>query len=42
VKKFVGNGIRNMKKRAEELGGTLTIDSVPGAGTNLQLKFAIH
>ena len=39
AKSLSGNGIRNMKKRAEELGGSLTIDSVPGAGTQLLLKF---
>ena len=40
-KSLSGNGIRNMKKRAEELGGMMTIDSVPGAGTQLLLKFTL-
>jgi signal transduction histidine kinase/ligand-binding sensor domain-containing protein len=40
-KSLSGNGIRNMKKRAEELGGTMTIDSVPGAGTNVCLTFVV-
>ncbi|MEP7169087.1 MAG: two-component regulator propeller domain-containing protein [Bacteroidota bacterium] len=36
-----GNGIRNMKKRAEELGGEMTIDSVNEKGTTLNLRFTI-
>lgn len=36
-----GNGIRNMKKRAEEIGGRLTIDSTPGRGTTIQLHIAV-
>jgi len=36
-----GNGIINMKKRAEELGGEIAIDSVKGVGTTLHLKFTI-
>jgi signal transduction histidine kinase/ligand-binding sensor domain-containing protein len=32
-----GNGIRNMQKRAKELGGTFDIASVPGNGTTLIL-----
>jgi signal transduction histidine kinase len=32
------NGLRNMKKRAEQIGGTLTVDSVPGAGTTILLR----
>ncbi|HEY3385484.1 MAG TPA: tetratricopeptide repeat protein, partial [Saprospiraceae bacterium] len=35
-----GNGIRNMKKRAEEIGGRLSIDSAPGNGTTIQLSVA--
>lgn len=34
-----GNGLINMKKRAEEINGILTIDSSPGKGTSVQLKF---
>jgi signal transduction histidine kinase len=30
-----------MKKRAEELGGEMMIDSVSGEGTSLNLKFTI-
>ncbi|HKR04538.1 MAG TPA: two-component regulator propeller domain-containing protein [Bacteroidia bacterium] len=40
-KTLSGNGIRNMKKRAEELGGEMTIDSIHGGGTTLHLKFNI-
>jgi signal transduction histidine kinase len=36
-----GNGLRNMKKRAEEIGGALIIDSMPGSGTTIQLKVAV-
>jgi len=36
-----GNGIRNMKKRAEELGGEITIDSDHGEGTTVQLRFPV-
>ncbi len=40
-KSLSGNGIRNMKKRAEELNGELIIKSAPGEGTILNLKFGI-
>lgn len=36
-----GNGIKNMKKRAEELGGKLEITSVKGKGTAIQLVFRL-
>jgi signal transduction histidine kinase len=36
-----GNGIRNIKKRAAELAGEVTIHSVPAEGTILNLKFII-
>jgi signal transduction histidine kinase len=36
-----GNGLRNMKKRAEEIGGALRIDSSPGDGTTIQLSVAV-
>ncbi|MEO8168822.1 MAG: ATP-binding protein, partial [bacterium] len=32
-----GHGIRNMRKRAEEIGAELTIDSKPGTGTTIRL-----
>jgi len=31
--KFTGNGMRNIKQRVEELGGTLRIESIPGERT---------
>ena len=36
-----GNGLRNMKKRATEIGAELLIDSYPGNGTTIQLKIAV-
>ncbi|MEO6692612.1 MAG: ATP-binding protein, partial [Saprospiraceae bacterium] len=36
-----GNGIKNMKKRAEEIGGKLLIESFPGRGTSIQLNIAV-
>ena len=34
-----GNGLVNMKKRAMEIKGVLTIDSLPGKGTSVKLVF---
>ncbi len=36
-----GNGLKNMKKRAEEIGGFFLLDSFPGKGTTVQLSVAI-
>ena len=36
-----GNGMFNMKKRAEMLKGTLTVESTVGEGTLLQLSFKV-
>jgi signal transduction histidine kinase len=36
-----GNGLKNMKKRAEEIGAKLVIDSFPGSGTTIQLSVAV-
>jgi ligand-binding sensor domain-containing protein/two-component sensor histidine kinase len=36
-----GNGLYNMQKRAEELNGTLKIDSIMGKGTVICLQFKI-
>jgi two-component system sensor histidine kinase UhpB len=36
-----GNGIRNMKKRAVEIGARFIIDSAPGSGTTIQLNIAV-
>lgn len=34
---YNGNGIKNMQSRAEEIGGKLKIDSVPGKGTSIKV-----
>jgi signal transduction histidine kinase len=31
------DGLSNMKRRARELGGSLTIQSAPGSGTRIRL-----
>ena len=36
-----GNGLYNMKKRAEEMKRKLTIESAPGKGTSLELEFIV-
>ncbi len=36
-----GNGLTNMKNRAEEIKGMLTIDTAPGNGTQIQLYIKI-
>lgn len=36
-----GNGLRNMKARAEALNGELNINSKPGEGTTIELKVAV-
>lgn len=33
-----GNGLSNMKKRAESIKGTLAIESIPGMGTKVRLE----
>src|SRR4030095_5795766 len=38
---FRGNGLVNMKRRADALGGELQILSEPGKGTNVVLKFKL-
>jgi len=35
-----GNGLKNMRLRAEVLGGKLRIDSIPGRGTSIELEFS--
>jgi len=37
-----GNGLKNFQKRAQTLGGKLTLDSKPGSGTALFLTFPSH
>jgi signal transduction histidine kinase len=36
-----GNGIANMKKRADELGGTLSISQVNGRGTEVRVEIPL-
>jgi len=36
-----GNGLRNMRKRAEEMGADLTIESGSGKGTTIELSIAV-
>src|SRR5262249_13188464 len=36
-----GNGIANMQKRAEEMGGQFTIDSATGKGTRVSFRVPI-
>ena len=36
-----GNGLRNMRQRASDLGGTLALRSSPGAGTSIRLIFPV-
>lgn len=36
-----GNGLKNMKKRAEEIGAKLLINSDPGKGTSLLINLAV-
>jgi signal transduction histidine kinase len=36
-----GNGMMNMKKRAEELGGTFEIESEPGKGTRVVFRIPV-
>jgi two-component system sensor histidine kinase UhpB len=36
-----GNGLKNMKKRAEEIGAKLSIEARPGNGTQITLKLAV-
>ena len=38
---FSGNGLRNMRERAGESGGSLSIRSAPGKGTEIQLRMSI-
>ncbi|HYV90319.1 MAG TPA: tetratricopeptide repeat protein [Chitinophagales bacterium] len=40
TKESSGNGLKNMKKRALEIGALLLIDSMPGNGTTIKLELA--
>lgn len=37
-----GNGLKNLQFRAQQIKGDLKIDSVPGIGTKLELKFNVN
>lgn len=37
-----GNGLPNMRARAEQLGGRLDVESAPGAGTRLRLRLPLR
>jgi signal transduction histidine kinase len=41
TKEFVGNGLKNMKKRAEEIGAKLLVESTPDKGTTIQLMINV-
>ena len=36
-----GNGLKNLRSRADEIGGTLVIDTIPGAGTWIHLLYRL-
>ncbi|MEP6795033.1 MAG: tetratricopeptide repeat protein [Saprospiraceae bacterium] len=36
-----GNGLKNMKRRAKEIGAILLINSFPGSGTTIELRIAV-
>jgi two-component system, NarL family, sensor histidine kinase UhpB len=40
-KSSAGNGLKNMRKRATEIGGELLIESFPELGTTIQLRLAV-
>jgi two-component system, NarL family, sensor histidine kinase UhpB len=41
AKDSLGNGLKNMKKRAIDIGGKLLIDTAPGNGTTIKLELAV-
>ena len=36
-----GNGLQNMRKRLDDIGGQCEIESVPGSGTRVKLSVAL-
>ena len=36
---YNGNGIRNMRSRAKEINGSITISAIANKGTTVQLEF---
>ena len=41
TQKHAGNGLKNLKRRAAEIGGRIEIESQPGAGTTVRLTAPI-
>jgi signal transduction histidine kinase len=41
VESLSGNGLKNMARRAKEMNGLCLIESEPGAGTTVRLKFPV-
>ena len=41
ARSFGGNGLRNMRRRAQNLGGEFVIDSAAGKGTRISLKIPV-
>jgi len=41
AEEYKGNSLKNIKKRAREIGAELMIDSVPGNGTIIKLEFKV-
>jgi signal transduction histidine kinase len=39
--RFSGNGLKNIRRRAQEMGGTIDLDSSPGRGCTLTLRAPI-
>jgi ligand-binding sensor domain-containing protein/signal transduction histidine kinase len=37
-----GNGLGNMKRRMDDIGGTISLDTAPGCGTRITLSVAIQ
>jgi len=37
-----GNGLRNMRKRAEDIGGKFDLSSQPGRGTQIRVELGFH
>jgi signal transduction histidine kinase len=42
VSGFGGNGLKNMRRRADNFGGTIQIESVIGAGTRIVLQIPVE
>jgi signal transduction histidine kinase len=39
---YKGMGLRNLRRRAEEAGGDLAIDSSPGKGTRVRVRLPLR